>query len=171
MREYGFLLNPIFTYKDKIYDPSWTRDADDTLGWTVKFALNLVFLIGPSLQILDKTQTGVFPIFGFLVIPFINENCHNSTTSDDIDMKFGPVTKFDKRNMATSKKLTINLYRQILMSLSFFQLMANLEQSEKWIPDAWSVKLTFSIKVTFYLTKTENRTKKSETQLSYYCFE
>ena len=25
--------------------------------------------------------------------------------------------------------------------------------------------------VTFYLTKTENRTKKSLTQLSYYCFE
>ena len=49
--------------------------------------------------------------------------------------------------------------------------MVNLEQSESWIPDALSVKLTFSLKVTFYLTKTENRTKKSLTQLSHYCFE
>ena len=34
---------------------------------------------------------------------FINENCHNSTTSQDIDMKLGPVTKLDKRNMSTLK--------------------------------------------------------------------
>ena len=37
-----------------------------------------------------------------------------------------------------------------------------------WKPD--SVKLTFSLTVTLYLTKTENRTKKSLTQLSHYCF-
>ena len=34
----------------------------------------------------------------------IKENCHNSRTSDDIDMKLGPVTKLDKRNKITSKK-------------------------------------------------------------------
>ena len=28
----------------------------------------------------------------------IKENCHISGTSDDNDMKGGPVTKFDKRN-------------------------------------------------------------------------
>ena len=32
------------------------------------------------------------------------------------------------------------------------------------------VKLTFSLIVTFCLIKTDNRTKKSQTQLSYYCF-
>ena len=32
------------------------------------------------------------------------------------------------------------------------------------------VKLTFSLIFPFYLTKTENRTKKSLTQLSHYCF-
>ena len=43
--------------------------------------------------------------FGFLDYwsTLIKENCHNSRTSNDIDMKLGPVTKFDKRNMATSK--------------------------------------------------------------------
>ena len=33
----------------------------------------------------------------------IKGNCHNSTTTDDIDMKLGPVTELDKRNKTTSK--------------------------------------------------------------------
>ena len=33
----------------------------------------------------------------------IKRNCHNSRTSYDIDMKLGPVTKFDKRIKTTSK--------------------------------------------------------------------
>ena len=39
------------------------------------------------------------------------------------------------------------------------QFMASSELSRCWILDAWSVKLTFSLVVTFYLTKTENRAK------------
>ena len=34
----------------------------------------------------------------------IKVNCHNSRTTDDIDMKLGPVTKLAKRNKTTSKK-------------------------------------------------------------------
>ena len=34
----------------------------------------------------------------------MKENCHNSRTSDDTDMKLGPVTKLDKRKKTTSKK-------------------------------------------------------------------
>ena len=49
--------------------------------------------------------------------------------------------------------------------------MANLEQCGSKSPDALSVELTFSLKATFYLTKTENRTKISPAQLSHYCFE
>ena len=37
--------------------------------------------------------------------------------------------------------------------------MANTQPSGSQIPDAWSIKLTFSLIVTFYLTITENRTK------------
>ena len=33
------------------------------------------------------------------------ENWHNSRNRDDIDMKLGPVTKLDKRNKTTSKKI------------------------------------------------------------------
>ena len=39
----------------------------------------------------------------------IKENCHNSRTSDDIDMKLGPVTKLDKRNKTTSKQFDDNI--------------------------------------------------------------
>ena len=113
--------------------------------------LNLVFLTQPSLQILGKTQTGVFPVFGRGYFRFsdggipdfrisgqslIKGNCHNSRTSDDIDMKVGPVTKLDKRNKTTSKMLMITSCRKIAMSLPFFQFTANLEQSGSRIPDA-----------------------------------
>ena len=33
----------------------------------------------------------------------IKENCHNSRTSGDIDMKSGPNTKLDKRNKTSGK--------------------------------------------------------------------
>ena len=59
-------------------------------------------------------------------------------------MKLGPVTKLDKRNKTTSKKLTMTSCQQIVTSLSFFQFMANLEQFGSRGSDVWSVKLTFS---------------------------
>ena len=36
---------------------------------------------------------------------FINENCHYSRTSHDIDVNLGPATKPDKGNTSTLKKL------------------------------------------------------------------
>ena len=36
---------------------------------------------------------------------FIKEKYHNSRTSDDIDMKLGPVTKLKKRNKIIPKKI------------------------------------------------------------------
>ena len=53
----------------------------------------------------------------------------------------------------------------------FSNLVPNLEESGSWIPNAWSIKLTVSLKTIFYFKKTENRTKNSLTQLSYYCIE
>ena len=86
-------------------------------------------------------------------------------------MKLEPVTKLDKRNKTTSKNLTMTSYRQIVTSLPFLQFTVNLEQSGSQIPDAQSVNFIFSLTVTFYLTKTENRTKNSLKQLSHCCFE
>ena len=59
--------------------------------------------------------------------------------------------------------------RQIVTSMSFSRFIAKLEQIRNL--GAESIKLTFSLKVTFCLTKNENRTKKSLTQRSNYCFE
>ena len=129
---------------------------------------NLVSITCPSLQILGKTQTGVFPISGQSLI---KENCHNSRTSDDIGMKLGPVTKLDKRNRTTSMTLTMTLCQQIVTSLSFFRFLINLEQSGGRTPDTDSTEVMFSVTATFCITKTKNRTKKSLTQLSHYCFE
>ena len=58
--------------------------------------------------------------------------------------------------------------RKIVMSLSFFGFLANLEQSGGRIPDTESAEVMFSVTVTFGLTKTENRTKKSLKQFSHY---
>ena len=60
--------------------------------------------------------------------------------------------------------------QQIVTSLSFFQFMANLQLSGSRISEEWSIEITFSLTMTFYLTKTENKIKKSLTELSYYCF-
>ena len=66
----------------------------------------------------------------------IKENCHNSRTSHDIDMKLGPVTKLERSNKTTSKKLTMTSWQQFETSLQIFLFMANLEQSRSWIKDA-----------------------------------
>ena len=86
-------------------------------------------------------------------------------------MKLGPVTKPDKRNKTTSINLMMTSFRKIVTSLSFFGFLANLEQSGGLIPAIEPAKSMFSVKVTFRLTKTENKTKKSLIQLSQYCFE
>ena len=74
-------------------------------------------------------------------------------------MKVGPEAKVDKRNKTTSKKFDDDVMSKIVTSLLFFNLQPICR------------KLIFSLIVTFYLTKTENGTKKSLTQLSHYFFE
>ena len=58
-----------------------------------------------------------------------------------------------------------------MRSLSSARFLANLRQCRGWIPDAKSANVVFLVIVTFCLTKTENRTRKSLTQLWHYCFE
>ena len=47
----------------------------------------------------------VFLISKFLVNSYIKENCHNSRTNDETDMKLGPATMLHTRNKTTPKKL------------------------------------------------------------------
>ena len=74
---------------------------------------------------------------------FINKNCRNSRTSHDIDMKLGPVTKVDKRIMATSKMSDDDVTSINCDVIVFFPLKANLQPSASRVPDAWSIKFTF----------------------------
>ena len=85
-------------------------------------------------------------------------------------MKLRAVTNIYKRHTRKLKKFMTTSCRKNVASLSFFQFIANLEQPRSQIPDVWSPKPTFSLKGTFHLIKTENRTKEILTQLSYYCF-
>ena len=124
---------------------------------------NLVSIARPSLQILGKAQKGIISDFRMFGQSLIKENCHNYRASDDIFMKLGPVTKLDKKSKTTSKKNTLTPCQTIVMSLSFFGFLANLEQCRSRIPDTESAKVTLSVKEIFFLTKTENRTKKSLT--------
>ena len=48
---------------------------------------------------------GLLILFWISAQSLIKENYRNSRTSDDIDMKLGLVTKLDKRNKTTSKKI------------------------------------------------------------------
>ena len=86
-------------------------------------------------------------------------------------MKLDPVTKLHQRNKTTSKKVDDDVMSENCDVIVIFGFLANFEQSGDRIPDTESAKVMFSVTVTFCLTKTENRTKKSLTQLSQYCFE
>ena len=68
-------------------------------------------------------------------------------------MKFGPVTKIDKRNKATPKNIDDDVKSENCYVIDIFQFTVNLEQSRSRIPDVESVKPKFSLTVVFYLTK------------------
>ena len=56
-------------------------------------------------------------------------------------MKLGPVTKLDKRNTATSKKLDDDVLSANYDAIVIFQFMANLEQFRSRISHAWSAEI------------------------------
>ena len=86
-------------------------------------------------------------------------------------MKLGPVTKLDKRKKITSKKLDVDVMLRncdvIVIFLDFWPVLSSPEAGFQ----TQNLQKLSSVIVTFRLTKTENRTKKSLTQLSHYCFE
>ena len=125
---------------------------------------NLVSTTRPSLQILGKTQTVVFPISGFLGNPLskkiviIPEPVKILTSNLNQQLNLTTETKQRQKNLP-------------LTSLSSSGFLVNLKQSRDRIPDTESAKFMFTVTVTYCRTKTENRTKKPLTQLSHYCFE
>ena len=123
---------------------------------------NLVYLtIAPVSRYRAKVKQGYFQFMDFSSIPY-SKNCHNSRTTDNFDIKFEPATKLEKRITTTSKN-----WEWPHVS----KLWCHLEQSRDWIPDARSVNTYIFSNSNLFLTKTENRTKKSLTQLSRHLFE
>ena len=86
-------------------------------------------------------------------------------------MKLGPVTKLDKRNKIISKNIVVEVMLENCDVIVIFLTFGQFEAVQR--PDSGQRvrKFMFSVIVAFCLTKTENRTKKSLTQLSHYCFE
>ena len=75
-------------------------------------------------------------------------------------MKVGPVNKICKRNTATSRTINDDVMLTNFYVVAIFQFKVNLEQSESRIQNVWSLIFLFLLTVTFYLTKTDNRTKR-----------
>ena len=70
-------------------------------------------------------------------------------------MKLGLVIKLNKRNTITSKKIEDDVISTTCDVIVLFPIYDQLA----------AIKFTFSLIVTFYLTKSENRTKKYLIQL------
>ena len=64
----------------------------------------------------------------------IKENCHNSRTSDDIDMKLGPVTKVDKRDKSMSKKFDDDVMSKNCDGIIIFPIYGQF--GAIWKPDS-----------------------------------
>ena len=74
----------------------------------------------------------------------IKQNCHDSRTNDDIDMKLGPVTRLDKKNKVTAKKFDDDVMSENCDVTVIFLFMMYLELRGSRISDAESAKVMFS---------------------------
>ena len=71
---------------------------------------------------------------------FVKVNCHNSRTSDDINMKLGLVTKPDKRNKILSKKISNDVMSKNFDVMVIFSICGQFEATRK--PDfGWTHSL------------------------------
>ena len=60
--------------------------------------------------------------FWISVQSYIKETNYNSRTNNNIDMKVGPVTKLDKRNTETAKKIDDNYISVNINGIVFFPI-------------------------------------------------
>ena len=80
-------------------------------------------------------------------------------------MNLGPVIKPDKRNKTTSKKLDVQVLSENCDVNVIFWIFAQFAAIQRSDSGHRVCKSYVSVIVTFCLTKTENRTKKSLTAL------
>ena len=97
----------------------------------------------PQSKNIEQNSDGCISNFRISGQSFIKENCYNSRTSDVLTWNFGPITKLDKKKKTASKKSIMTSGWKIVTFLSFFQFMANMEQSGSRIPDGRVVCKTY----------------------------
>ena len=123
----------------------------------------------PQFSEIGQNLDGVISDFRISGKCLIKENCPNSGTLYDIDMKLESVTKIDKRNTVLSKKFgndVMLLNCDIIIMLPIYDHFGAIQK-----PDSGRMVYKTCIFINsnlFFsnLSKTENRTKKSMTQLS-----
>ena len=84
-------------------------------------------------------------------------------------MKFGRVTKPDKRNKKHSKKFDDDVMWENFDVITVFPIYDQFGAIQK--PDSGRIVYKTYIFIKPFILMTENRTKKSLAQLSHYCFE
>ena len=73
--------------------------------WFLKCRTKFGIPNSPESPDIGKNSDGGISNFQISGQSLIKENYHNSRNNDDIEMKLGPVTRIDKRNKTTSKKI------------------------------------------------------------------
>ena len=118
----------------------------------------------PDSQSPDIGQNLNGGIFDFQVSSqsLINEISLNSRTSNDIDMKLGPVTKLEKRNLWTSKNFdddVMSLTYDVIVTFPIY-VQFGAEQSGSWIPERMVFKTYICIKSNLLSYKNWKQNKK-----------
>ena len=83
---------------------------------------------------IGKNSDGGISDFRISGQSLIKENCHNSRTSDDIDMKFGPVTKLDKTNKVTPTIFEVDIMSENCDIIVIFWIFGQF--GAVWRPDS-----------------------------------
>ena len=119
--------------------PNFKQNSNLGGGGGGNFTRNICAKFGtpnsPQSQDIGKISDKGISNFWILGQFLIKVNYHNSRVSDDIEMNLGPITKLDKRNKTTSKKLDDDFMSVNCDFIVIFQFMANSEQSGSRIPD------------------------------------
>ena len=102
----------------------------------------------------------------------IKENCRNSRTSDDMDMKLRPVIKFDKRKKTLSKRFDDDFMSANRDAIDIFPIYGQSGAIRMPDPGRTVCKINIFINSNLLsLQKLKAELKKSLTQSSHYCFE
>ena len=105
---------------------------------------------------------GVFPISGFLVKSLINKICNNSRNSHDIDINLYQKLKL-AREIRQRQKNDDDVLPVNYDVIAIFPIVGWFWAIGRMVYNSYILLI-----VTFYLTKTGNRTKKSLAELWYY---